>query len=268
MLLLIPRIDRSLGIYYIMATPTPLDPEKFIPFTLYALLIGIAAALTVEVIKDGFEPPREGHRLYLWILLGMGALSLVILSRKYDKWLGQIIGRRNSLVSLNLYSSTEVAPAKGLLFPVSRGGEGPYANYAIDHHQRKLTHLWLLHSSDAGSLHNLEQIRSHRRATAPEVKIKLHQVDDMFSIEIAKSLVEFVRQEAKAADIRDDEFICDFTGMTKPISAGVVLACIRPEYRLQYMEPGGFLSDGRPDPGAGARPVEVRIGYDVELPAQ
>jgi hypothetical protein len=47
-----------------MATPTPLDPEKFIPFTLYALLIGIAAALTVEVIKDAFEPPTEVQSLF------------------------------------------------------------------------------------------------------------------------------------------------------------------------------------------------------------
>jgi hypothetical protein len=251
-----------------MAAPAPLDPERFIPFTLYALLIGIAAGLTVEVIKDGFEPPSEGHRLYLWILFGIGALLLMVLSRKYDKWLRQIIERRNSLVSLNLYSSTDVTPAKGLLFLVSRGAEGPYANYAIDHHRGVLTHLWLLHSSDEGSIHNLAQITSHCRETVPHVKVEARQMDTMFSIEIAKAQVELVRLEAHVAGINDEEFICDFTGMTKPVSAGAVLACIRPEHRLQYMEPRGFLPDGRPDPAAGSRPVEVKVGYDVELSAK
>ena len=139
-------------------------------------------------------------------------------------------------------------PARGLFFLISRGADGPYANYAIDYHRSALAHLWLLHSSDAGSLQNLEFVRSHCRETVPHVKLSVRQEDDMFSITTAKAHVDFVRQEAHAIGIKDEDLICDFTGMTKPVSAGVVLACIRPDHRLQYMEPNGFLADGRPDP--------------------
>jgi len=38
----------------------------------------------------------------------------------------------------------------------------------------------------------------------------------MFSIEVAKANVELVRQEAHAAGLKDEDFICDFTGMTSP----------------------------------------------------
>lgn len=43
-----------------------------------------------------------------------------------------------------------------------------------------------------------------------------------------------------------------------------LLACLLPEYRLEYMEPLGYLPDGRPDPSVGSRPVEVDIAYEIE----
>ena len=153
---------------------------------------------------------------YLWISFLLSLVLLAILFRRYDEKLIRLIEARNSLVALGLHSSTEVAPAKGLLFLVSRGPEGPYATYAIDHHRSALTHLWLLHSSDQGSLQNLERIKSYSSKNAPHVEIKTHELDDMFSIEVAKANVELVRQEAHAAGLKDEDFICDFTGMTSP----------------------------------------------------
>jgi hypothetical protein len=119
---------------------------------------------------------------------------------------------------------------------------------------------------------NAEKIEEHCRglglAAAAVVKVSRRLIENVFSIEMTKAHIDFVRREAHGYGIEDRDLICDFTGMTKPVSAGVVLACVRPEQRLQYMEPLGFLKGGAPDPAAGSVPVEVDVRYDVEMVAE
>ena len=65
--------------------------------------------------------------------------------------------------------------------------------------------------------------------------------------------------------LAENDIMCDFTGMTKHMSAGMIFACAPKEARLQYMHPKGFLADGRADPDAGpSEPVEVEIAYQLE----
>ena len=246
-----------------MATPKPADPKYFIFFTIYALLIGVAASLTVEVVKDGFDGSGK-HHVYLWVVWGVALALLGISFRMYDPAVRAWIRGRNAYLRLNLASFTNVRPARGLVLLVSRGKGVMSAIYAVDYHRETLLHLWLIHSSDGGSLEGVAQIRRHCRECAQQIDIRTRQIDNVFSVEMARALVDFIRQEAYSFGIVDQDFICDFTGMNKPVSAGVVLACLRPEHRLQYMESRGFLPDGGPDPLAGARPVEVELNLDAD----
>jgi hypothetical protein len=53
----------------------------------------------------------------------------------------------------------------------------------------------------------------------------------------------------------------DYTGGTKSMTAGIVLACAKPGRHLQFMKPRGYDEDGR---GVGCSdPVLVDINYKV-----
>jgi hypothetical protein len=190
--------------------------------------------------------------------------TLIVLIVLFDPVLRRWHKARTQVITLNLTSSKHVKPASGLVLLISRGDGVRSGMYAIDHHGDSLTHVWLLHSSNQESIEGADQVEAHCRERAPKAQVEKRLVADMFSIEMSKALVETLRNEAHRAGLKDHEFICDFTGMTKPVSAGVVLACVRPEHRLQYMEPLRFDKDGKPDRDAGSRPVEVDVSFEIE----
>jgi len=246
-----------------------LDPKSFAPFTLYALLLSIVGALTVEVLKDLLDSPAGAHKVYLWVVWGAGVVILGALFKIYDPAVRRFLEAPGMPEHWAFTSSATVRPARGLVLLVSSSPSGLAGCLdGVAHHQSVLKHLWLIHSSDADSIANVEKIEEYCRSLGLLVKTSKRLLDDLFSIEMTKAHIEFVREEAHSYGIEDRDLIYDFTGMTKPASAGVVLACIRPEHRLQYMEPRGFREDGSPDPKAGSVPVEVDIRYDVELVAE
>jgi hypothetical protein len=169
------------------------------------------------------------------------------------------------LTTLRLSTICEVRSAAALTLLIGRDTSYVYALSAVDYHVQTLRYLWLIHSSDETSMQGAEKIEAYAVLKSPGARIFKRPIRDLFSVEEAKRTIELIRKEATRFGISSADFISDFTGMSKPVSAGVVLACIRPEYRLQYMEPRGFLADGRPDPKAGARPVEIDVNYDVDL---
>jgi hypothetical protein len=234
----------------------PTDPKSLMAFTFYGFLIALLGALTPELIK------KPGEWLWVWLLncVGIGIMLWI-----YDPLIREWAQKRKlpSHVRLNF---PYLQPAKGLVLLVSRGDGAQSARYAVDYHRECLSHVWLVCSSDSQAA--AVEIEQHCRATVPGVSISTRKLEDIFyvdCIERAKSLVDQIRKEATRAGLQDQDLICDFTGMNKLVGSGVVLACIRPEHRLQYMEPKKFLPDGRPDPQAGARPVEVAVSYKVEL---
>ena len=200
-------------------------------------------------------------------------MALFVLFQMYDPAVRRFFKAWSSgPEGLIVASSAKVRPAQGLVLLVSKGPAGLSGCIcAVDYHKSMLTHVWLVHSADEGSVENAGKIEEHCRGlglAAGAVKVNRRVIENVFSIEMAKAHIDFVRQEAHGYGIRDRDLICDFTGMNKPVSAGVVLACVRPEHRLQYMEPLGFLEGGAPDPAAGSVPVEVDVRYDVEMVAE
>ena len=246
-------------------TPPPTDPNRLVVFTIYAFLVGLLATLTPEAIKELVRPSEEAtywHPFYCW--LG-NAVALLVCFVFFDPQVKRWFRPRYSPAPLALSTHYKVRSVKGLLLLVSRSPGFHSALSAVDYHGRTLSHVWLVHSSDPGSVAGAAEVRRHCSEVAPSVVVIDRPIASMFSIEMAKALVEGVRGEAHASGITDEDFICDFTGMNKPVSAGVVLACIRPGHRLQYMEPDAVLPSGEPDQQAGSHPTEVDVNYDVEL---
>jgi len=61
----------------------------------------------------------------------------------------------------------------------------------------------------------------------------------------------------------ETDVIADYTGGTKSMTAGTVLACASPDRRLQFMKPGKYREDGTADHQAGSNPYLVDIRYSV-----
>src|SRR5437773_844324 len=60
---------------------------------------------------------------------------------------------------------------------------------------------------------------------------------DTCEVDIIRLKVEEARREAiEGYKIAEADIICDFTGMTKPVTAGMILACAPRGRRLQYLQ--------------------------------
>lgn len=138
-------------------------------------------------------------------------------------------------------------PAKhrGLIVIVGTGrpGENPMsqsAGQAIDYHlaaqpgQTGLEICWLVCSGgEYGSLNVAQALQAICKERG--LKAYLRPVGDAFSVQESYNLVQRIyTDETPDVGLREEEVIADFTGGTKPMSAGMILACgeRRP---MQYM---------------------------------
>ena len=55
----------------------------------------------------------------------------------------------------------------------------------------------------------------------------------------------------------------DYTGGTKSMTAGMILACASPRRHLQFMKPRRYTADGRAEPGAESDPVAIDIRFEL-----
>jgi hypothetical protein len=68
---------------------------------------------------------------------------------------------------------------------------------------------------------------------------------------------------ASALRLEEEEIIADYTGGTKSMTSGLVLACASPRRSLQFMKPQRYDGEGRADPAAGSTPVAIEIRLDM-----
>jgi len=152
-------------------------------------------------------------------------------------------------------------PAKALIAMVSAGGGRVTALAAAEHHIQRLDHLWLITTRTAEA----DALFVSERITALKPGIAIHPIriiDDKHTIDEVKVVVEMLRRKAiQECGGAERDVICDFTGLTKHASAGMVLACAPRLARLQYVTPATKDSAGHGlTPG---RPIEVGIAYQI-----
>lgn len=62
----------------------------------------------------------------------------------------------------------------------------------------------------------------------------------------------------------DSDIIADYTGGTKSMTAGLVLACAIPSRELQVLKPKTYKDDGTADREAGSDPRSVDIRFKLK----
>ena len=233
-----------------------LSPANFGPASFYLVLLGILSAVLVDL--------NSRHH---WISLEWLALLLVTAALlggyRLLHRLQRAISRGREVITL--VEQDAVRGAKALIVFVSQGGGRTSALQAAEYHAtfRSLKHVWLITTRAAES----DAKWVGQQIAERDAGIKVHELqflEDKDNIREAKSLVEHLRKRAMDEFFaREPEVICDFTGLTKNASAGMILACAPRDARLQYMVPNRLTPEGRADPTAGSRPREVVIQYTL-----
>ena len=130
------------------------------------------------------------------------------------------------------------------------------------HHRETLRYLYLITSP--GGMETArrigERVRQWRPATDPIHVFPPAELYDMNAIDVIKAKVEAVCEELlKVSRLPEGELVCDFTGMFKTVSVGMVLACVPPGRRLSYLA-GQYTPEGQLIRTAKPTATEIKIG--------
>jgi len=123
----------------------------------------------------------------------------------------------------------------------------PAIEYHLTHAANKqpLSHVWLIASQPAIPVAN-----AIRTMFQDKLDIEIIQVDDAFSVQPVYQIIKDIYEhKLEAFGLQPSQVISDFTGGTKLMSAGMVLAC-QNRYPMQYMS-------GKED--AESTPIMVRF---------
>ncbi|HET6842927.1 MAG TPA: hypothetical protein VFK06_14820 [Candidatus Angelobacter sp.] len=217
-----------------------------------SIIVAILGNLATKLVQDSIPRFAFFSVLVIFIFLGMA----------FSDTVRKMVRERQHFAQIDF--QIHVPPARALIVFVSKGPGSSSALDAAFHHAKgdHLQDLWMIASEESIS----EAKRIEEQITSQHPRVKVHPVTcihDINSIREAKSEVENLRGKC-LRKYHESEVICDFTGLTKNMSAGMIFACAHREARLQYMHPNSYLPDGRADVNAGSHAVEVKIAYQIE----
>jgi len=158
----------------------------------------------------------------VWMLL-LWMVSIVVLL--VGIW---AVSRPQDLVLVPKDQRPDQYPGLIVLVGTGRPGEDPLtqsAGVAISHHQSALKTCWLIASAgERGSLPVAQDLQ--RAYDGENFETRIRTMADAFDVQESYDLVERIySEEVPEAGLREEQVIADFTGGTKPMSAGMILAC-------------------------------------------
>jgi uncharacterized protein YkvS len=227
----------------------------------------VVAGLLGMIGNSLFDLFRQLDKSDAWRPLTVGVIGIIVLAIVLSPRFRKSIVDLRKLVIVVPEPKTGVR-RKALVAFVSVGNGRTSALQAAQYHLGVLEHLWLITSKDGRSDADwvVQQIEAALAADTAVPRLKIHAttfLDEILSIPEAKAKVELIRHLAiKVEKIPENEVICDFTGLNKLASAGMILACAPRSALLQYMYPNQ-AEEGRPVYAAGSTPREIAIAYRV-----
>lgn len=189
------------------------------------------------------------------LLETMGALgtvlilaTLALLTLAFANWYAW---RRRRQIAAVIMERPHPQPRQGLIVMVTGA---PTAAKAIEYHASALRHLWLIVTPA------MRKEALDLRAKVEETGVQCHPLDltQEYDASGCYALVKRVfEQLAPDAGLAQGDVVADMTGGTKPMTAGMVLACNDLGAALEHV-PTKFVGDGQPT--VPLDPIEVVIG--------
>lgn len=187
-------------------------------------------------------------------------ILLVIYATNFSQWLKPLIAKF-PIFGIKVPDQTNVVPLTttfpGLITAMSLRDDSP-AQRVIEHHWNQgqnphLKHCWLIctHQSlpyaqkmikkltDTGMTQTVEFHYGNYELEDPEhpeQKLNLLVPDEVVDDpNYIRKLVNCIYADAQHQGLEESQVIADYTGATKSMTVGIVLACTAPERQLQYV---------------------------------
>lgn len=177
---------------------------------------------------------------------------------------------KNARAIIAMIQSENVTPRKGLIALSSPGSRITAAENAIKAHLGNLQHCWIITGPDIPgakptSQENAEDIARRYQALNPTMVFHIKPLDDEHNPKMAFHLVQSIYHEAFAHGLMEQDVAADYTGGTKSMTAGMVLACsVSEERNAQYMKPRQVEPTGIATPAAEAVPILVDLRFGAK----
>lgn len=234
-----------------------------------AILLGAVGNGVYSVLLNFFESP---------VTTVVVCFLLIVLFIMLVDPIGWLRDRLQSRLRAETKVRMHVRRRKGLIALVSPeyGGERQAVDEAAAYHGRDvsgqsvLRHCWLIAGAGVGdparqklsSREKADRLRAELESAGVQTRIlSLEDASEGDDPLTTKGLVDQAFAEAAAVGLGLEDVIADYTGGTKTMTAGMILACTGPARKLQFMKPRRYKPDGTADRAAGSEPQEVNIAF-------
>ena len=208
------------------------------------ILSAVVVASLINVLTNSLS--ELGGSLYGWIFIGALLVGIILYvvnyNRKYTRWVRNL----GPIVDVNSPGKYE-----GLIFLFSNKET---LQAAIHHHQPVLRHTWLIvtpeKQGEAGKV----------LADFPGVKFSILPIAGLYDTQSCYNVVQRIYRTSTADEgIKPENTISDITGGTKPMTMGMIVACIEGGYPIEHV-PTKYDSTGKP--GGPLPPIEIRLKHN------
>jgi CRISPR-associated protein (Cas_Cas02710) len=267
------------------------DPGKSLLFFLVFGTFGltIASDALSDLVLNRFGEYLETHgkihpvlfrSLLFFLVTGMIILAIALsdLSRWFTKRPADVKPR----------PLKKTFPGLLVIASIASPGVKSAAQVAIEHHwndgKGNLAHCWMICAGEKPLEHArriLEQLpgtletidknsREYRLTDLDNPRRQLRaSLRDLNPLEIDNphetfQLVNAIYNEAEKEGISPSDTIADYTGGTKSMTVGLVLACANPDRHLQFLKPAGYIEDGRADTSKPSIATEAQINFQLK----
>ena len=237
-------------------------------FLLGIYIVGITTGSLAEALKAVAKP---------WLLSLAGTIVLLLLvilidpEHSFLRWI-----RRN--IRATPESEPEQKPARypGLIVCASVGMGISSAETAIRYHWKGvnnefseplLKYCWIITGGE-DSKKEAQNLMSKLISDdfpsyifRPMIELSAEDADNP---EAVYNAINKIYDEILDIDLSESDIIADYTGGTKSMTSGMILACALPGRKLQFMKPKEYDSDGRANRSAGSVPVLVDINFKLK----
>lgn len=226
------RVFRKLG----------LPAWTFIGIGISAIWFNYFGALVEKLAREGFgiNESTKGWRAFLPPLIVFSLPFIVVIG----VWIWQRSHRVLSKLTRDGEALSRPEGKKGLILLISNIDS---AMFAIEYHFREkatLESVWLLPSNDvaadefgSGTRHIAEKIKERCEQVAAEagrsLVVEIHPTG--VSPADSQDTFDYVNRVFRQRRYEQTELIADFTGGTKPMSVGMIMACLPAQRELEYV---------------------------------
>jgi CRISPR-associated protein (Cas_Cas02710) len=193
-------------------------------FLLGAVLVAVMGNMASDLLKSYVGDGRLG----LWMIFVVSSVILLLLVAAI--YAAGVF--RAMLTSRSVYrflDKPNPAPRKGLIAFVSLT-QRAHLDRAIAYHRETLKRLWLIATQEAQA--RAAQIVAEYNKSG--VQISIVPLSEEWDLIKTKETVDQIFTE-QLDGLAEEDVIADFTGGTKPMTVGMVFACLTPSRSLQYV---------------------------------